>query len=628
MGIDKGYCIICGRGDRKLVKQMCPRHLNQYEEYHGICLDNNPRDEYDTNEIILHEDFAEIVLYDQFFNELEDRVIIDLEDVNLVNGIIWKKKGKVIVGTANQYNYILPNLLLDTNNKVNYLDGNILNNRKSNLDIISKKNNKHHFHNKHKNRVIVTALGNSSEDVTGSCFAIEYSLDNGNRDLVLIECGSVQTNVVLDDYLANKKMVEGIPFNLASHIFTLHMHSDHIGNLPACVTRGFSGKIVSTYENEEIMKPMLLDSAFIHNRNITSLNNRGKKYEALYDESDVYSTLAKVETYPVNEIIKLNNNLSFRFLPNNHCVGSLQLELFIKKPSGRIVKIGYTSDLGSKLNQQYRPFSEERININKCNLVIFESTYGEDGRSFTKKDADKEMQELTKLIKTTISNKHRILIPSFSFDRAQSVMCYMYETFKDDPTFGRTKVIVDSRLLNSINGVYRQILTGDKLEKWNEVMNWKNFQFVDEFKKTEILAMDKDTPVVIISSSGMMSAGHVTTYAKSILPRSGDVIAFIGYCSPNTTGGKIQRGDKEVTIDGIICKVRCEVRIFHTFTGHAQRDELISYMKEIHCSDIVLHHGSKTAKEQLKFYADESMFIAGLPKKIKIMSKKNNQIYL
>ena len=53
-----------------------------------------------------------------------------------------------------------------------------------------------------KNRVIVTAIGNSKEDVTGSCFAIEYTLDNGNRDLILLECGAVQTNVVLDDYIA------------------------------------------------------------------------------------------------------------------------------------------------------------------------------------------------------------------------------------------------------------------------------------------------------------------------------------------------------------------------------------------------------------------------------------------
>ena len=159
-------------------------------------------------------------------------------------------------------------------------------------------------------------------------------------------------------------------------------------------------------------------------------------------------------------------------------------------------------------------------------------------------------------------------------------------------------------------------------------MNWKNFVFVDEFKKTEIMAGDKDTPAVILSSSGMMSAGHVTTYAKSILPRQEDVIAFIGYCSPNTIGGKIQRGDKEVLIDNVLVKIRCKIKVFHTFTGHIQRDELISYIKQIRCDDVYIHHGSKLAKEQLKFYGEECMYASGTPKKIKIINKKNNQIML
>ena len=625
MGIEK-RCSVCGREDREIIRGMCPRHLQQYEEY-GECQDMNNLDEYDVNEIFIENDIAKIQLYDQFFNPTEE-VIIDLDSIELVEGIIWKRKGNVIVGSANQYNYILANLLMDTNNKINYLDGNILNNRKSNLDVINKKNSKHHFHNKHKNRVIVTALGNSMEEVTGSCFAIEYTLDNGNRDLVLLECGAVQTNVVLDDYISNKKMVENIPFNLASHIFIMHSHSDHIGLLPACATRGFNGKIVTNFENEQIMKPMLLDASFIHGRNVTSLNNRGKKYETLFDESDVYSTLAKVESYDENEIIKLNSNLSFRFLPNNHCVGASQLELFIKKPSGRVIKIGYTSDLGSNLNQKYRPYAKDRVDINKCNLAIFESTYGENGRSFTKKQADEEMVKFKELIEDTISRKHRILIPTFSFDRAQSIMTFMYDTFKDDPNFKNVKFIVDSRLLNEINNTYRLILDGEKLDKWNEVMNWKNFVYVEEFKKTEIFASDKDNPAVIISSSGMMSAGHVTTYAKYLLPRQGDVIAFIGYCSPNTIGGKIQRGDKSILIDNVKVQVRCKVVVFHSFTGHAQQSELIQYMKNINCDHIYLHHGSQTAKDDLKFNAEEAFLFSNISKKIHIINKRNNQIYL
>ena len=53
---------------------------------------------------------------------------------------------------------------------------------------------------KFKNKIIVTSVGGSTEDVTGSCIAVEYPLDNGNRNLILLECGGIQTNNMVEDY--------------------------------------------------------------------------------------------------------------------------------------------------------------------------------------------------------------------------------------------------------------------------------------------------------------------------------------------------------------------------------------------------------------------------------------------
>ena len=49
------HCKVCGRSDRKIIKGMCPRHKSQFEEF-GYNLDDNPIDEYDMNEIVLHKD--------------------------------------------------------------------------------------------------------------------------------------------------------------------------------------------------------------------------------------------------------------------------------------------------------------------------------------------------------------------------------------------------------------------------------------------------------------------------------------------------------------------------------------------------------------------------------------------
>lgn len=622
--MDKLVCKVCGRElKHKNKKMLCEKHLNEYNEF-GFCITTSDRTENEPNEIRVHNDYAEIVLYDIYQEEIEEKVLIDIEDINIVKNVVWKKVGKHIVGSTDRYTFDLPSLLMDTDNKIEYINGNILDNRKENLMIVEKKKFKHHFANnkKYKNKIIITSLGGSTEDVTGSCFAIEYPLDNGGRDLILLECGSIQTNRMVEDFNANKKMVDNIPFNLASNVFVCHCHADHVANMPSGITRGFDGNVVTTYETAQLLSPMLLDSAFIQRRNIMSMNSKGKKYEMLYDESDVFRILDKVKIYDKEVMHKINSNLSFRFVSNNHCFGSTSLEIFIKKPSGRIVKIFYSSDLGSNYNQQYKPYCDERRNVSKANIAIFESTYGD--RGFSKKDVEKDVEGLLSKIREVTYRGNRVLIPCFSFDRSQAIMDLLYHTFKDEEEFKNIKVIVDSRLTNEINKVYEKTLQGELLNRWKEVISWDNFIFIDEYKKTELMARQTKNPCVIISSSGMLAGGHSVAYAKHILPRKQDCICFIGYCSERTLGGKIQRGAKSVTIENKSTPIKCEVNIYNSFTGHIQRKELISYMKGINCNGLFLHHGSEDAKAQLKFTAEEEFLFSGISKKIGIINKKNN----
>lgn len=622
--MNKLVCKVCGRElKHKNKKMLCDKHLNEYNEF-GFCITTSDRTENEPNEIRIHNDYAEIVLYDIYQEEIEEKVLIDIEDIDIVKNVVWKKVGKHIVGSTDRYTFDLPSLLMDTDNKIEYVNGNVLDNRKENLMIAEKKKFKHHFANnkKYKNKIIITSLGGSTEDVTGSCFAIEYPLDNGGRDLILLECGSIQTNRMVEDFNANKKMVDNIPFNLASNIFVCHPHQDHIGGTPSGITRGFDGNVITTYETAQLLSPMLLDSAFIQRRNVMSMNSKGKKYEMLYDESDVFRTLDKIKIYDKEVMHKINSNLSFRFVSNNHCFGSTSLEIFIKKPSGRIVKIFYSSDLGSNYNQQYKPYCDERRNVPKANIAIFESTYGD--RGFSKKDVEKDVEGLLNKIREVAYRGNRVLIPCFSFDRSQAIMDLLYHTFKDEEEFKDIKVIVDSRLTNEINKVYEKTLQGELLNRWKEVISWDNFIFIDEYKKTELMARQTKNPCVIISSSGMLAGGHSVAYAKHILPRKQDCICFIGYCSERTLGGKIQRGAKSVTIENKSTPIKCEVNIYNSFTGHIQREELISYMKGINCNKLLIHHGSTDAKAQLKFTAEEEFLFSGISKKIGIINKKNN----
>jgi len=453
---------------------------------------------------------------------------------------------------------------------------------------------------KKDNDIIVSLIGGQSQDVTGSATLISYVDENNERKCILCELGLIQgNNTVLGEYRENKKMIENIPYEDINYVFTIHNHIDHTGSLPTLIANNYNGRIMTTYENKEILKKLLVDASYIHQKNIQYLKSKGHKVLPLYTDQDTYSLFDYMDTYEVGVIYKVDDMVSFRYIHNSHVVGATQLELWIKKPSGQIKKILITSDLGSRINKDFQCFLHDTEIVSKANLVLMESTYG--GKpSFSKQDCINERKEIKELINEyVLTNKNRCFIPCFSYGRLQNQMCMIYEMFKDTWDMD-IPIVVDTKLGNEINDTYDRILEGEELEYWQEVKNWKAFKFIRDYKGS-MAFLSKRQSALILSSSGMVSAGHSILYAKQILSCSKDIMIFCGYCSPNTIGGKILNEEQRtVTIEGEVLLKRCRIKRFNTFSSHAQEDDLINYIKSINCDKIILHHGSKECKESLK----------------------------
>lgn len=448
--------------------------------------------------------------------------------------------------------------------------------------------------------IIVSFIGNNAENVAGSCITVSYKKDDGMRGVFLLELGSIQGGMsVLDEFNSNKKLIEKIPVKDLEFVIIAHSHYDHIGNLGALIPSGFKGDIISTFENYELSRKMLVDGANVHKKNVEYLNRKGSKVKALYTEQDIYSILDRFELYDIDNIHHINENISFRFRKNSHITGATQVEIFIKKLNGTIKKIVYTSDLGSKVNRELNPFVEDADIIKNSNLFICEGTYGESLTGFTKRDLKNELKDFKKTIIDFVKSGNRVFIPAFSLVRSQNLMCLIYELMKDEEWFKDIPVVIDSNLTNEINSVYFKILSDNDKDYWKEVMSWKNFKFIKDYQSS-IAFLSQRTPSVCLSASGMVNAGRSVLYAKSFLNNSNDCIIFCGYCSPESVGGKILDTSKDIiNIDGSTLIKRCTIKRYYCFSSHAQAQDIIDYIKQINTDKVIIHHASKKAKEVL-----------------------------
>mgnify|MGYP002640391278 CR=1 FL=1 len=139
-------CEVCGREDLKTKNKnnkhkmiLCNKHYAQMSR-NGKILINSCRER---NIIEKLEDKAEILIYN-LKQEIVARCIIDLEDVEKCRKYRWRRIGDGrICTTINGKNSSINRFLLNPNKEhvVDHIDGNILNNKKSNLRIATTQQN-------------------------------------------------------------------------------------------------------------------------------------------------------------------------------------------------------------------------------------------------------------------------------------------------------------------------------------------------------------------------------------------------------------------------------------------------------------------------------------------------------
>lgn len=442
---------------------------------------------------------------------------------------------------------------------------------------------------KTKDRIRIKFIGKNAEDVTGSSTLIEMS-----KYKILLECGLYQSNNIKNDYKVNNRRFEFKPSEI-DYIFLGHVHADHSLLIPRLYANGCKARIIAPKGTRELFKVMAHDSAFIMGRDVETLQRKYKmEVSPIYTSEDVENCINYFDEYDFNEKIVLNDEISFKFVPSGHIINSAQIELWLTQ-NNRTSKVLYTSDLGNISVPKY--YANKFEPVSHANIVITESTYGGSEKSATLKDREKDLEKIKSVIETVcVENKHKVLIPVFSLDRAQNILAHLHDLFGNDKNFN-IPILIDSPLTIKITELYNGLLADTDLEKFEEVMRWKNIKFINEYEDS-MSWQNKKEPMIVCAASGFLQAGRSRAWVKTLLPNPKNHVLFVGYSSENSLAGRIKnrKEQKTISIDGKPIANKCGITSLNSFTSHIQKQDMLKYYSDINTEKICLVHGDFDGK--------------------------------
>jgi metallo-beta-lactamase family protein len=408
--------------------------------------------------------------------------------------------------------------------------------------------------------------------VTGSC----YRLDFGGRS-ILVDCGMFQGDKTL-----KQLNYEPWPFNprAIDAVLLTHAHIDHSGLVPKLAKAGYAGPVHATAGTADLLQFMLPDSGSIQEMEVERLNRRNQRrghgiVQPIYTEQDAQDALRLLQPHDYGAWFEVLPGLRARFWNAGHILGAASLELELAAGGPAPLRLLFSGDIGP----EHKALQAEAAGPQDLDYVVMESTYG--GRPRPKLDDRQRRAVLAGEINAGLAAGGNVVIPAFAVERTQELLADLTRLIAEG-TVKRVPIFVDSPLATRITTVFAKYLhkpNGVQSDSGAHPFEGGSLRFSRTVQ--ESMQIEQVTGgAIIIAASGMCEAGRIRHHLKNNLWRPNATVLLIGYQAPGTLGALLERGERAVRIQGDEVLVRARIRKLEIYSGHADHDELLDWLRD------------------------------------------------
>jgi len=480
-----------------------------------------------------------------------------------------------------------------------------------------------------KSSLNITFCG-AARTVTGSMYFLEYTHESGKTYRFNVDAGMFQVGQDVSLYKMNSNLLFE-PKLLDAMILT-HCHLDHCGRIPILVNRGFGGRIHSTPATRELTEIVLYDAAKqqepdprdkgFHldalgiNRDDLDpglntdwfIPKSPEMMDKLYDQTDVELTMTRFKTHEYHSEFELFPDLWVEYRDAGHILGSANVVISEKKNGEVIRQMIFSGDLGNP-NKPIIRDPEIHKDLKKLTHVVVESTYGD--RLHPTLQPKLRLKEI---IKKTYNKGGKLLIPSFSVERAQEVIYYLTELMRDNEV-PAMPIYLDSPMAIKVLDVCL-----DHPELYDEELKKKIHEKAHPliYKHLKILESIEDSksinklpaPYILIAGSGMLNGGRILKHLLHNGSYPENTLLFVGYQAQGTLGRQIldlwKTGDPiKVVVDEADMEIRAEISVINEFSAHADQAMIKKWI-----SELVLNRDKVESNPELRVFITHGEHIA------------------